>query len=134
MGSEMCIRDRVIVELINKHFPDWRRVLNECQRYSVGGIIDSAILAEFSDVKVNDLIKKLKEKDFPSVRKWTVSNLDNDPNLLFRRIYDALYTSLDGPSIAAAVLIIAKYQYQICLLYTSPSPRDLSTSRMPSSA
>ena len=103
---------KVIVELINKHFPDWRRGLNECQRYSVGGIIDSAILAEFSDLKVNDLIKKLKEKDFPSVRKWTVSNLDNDPNLLFRRIYDALYTSLDGPSIAAAVLIIAKYNYQ----------------------
>ena len=107
---------KVIVELINKHFPDWRRVLNECQRYSVGGIIDSAILAEFSDVKVNDLIKKLKEKDFPSVRKWTVSNLDNDPNLLFRRIYDALYTSLDGPSIAAAVLIIAKYQYQMAFV------------------
>ena len=91
-------------------------MLNECQRYSVGGIIDSAILAEFSDVKVNDLIKKLKEKDFPSVRKWTVSNLDNDPNLLFRRIYDALYTSLDGPSIAAAVLIIAKYQYQMAFV------------------
>ena len=107
---------KVIVELINKHFPDWRRVLNECQRYSVGGIIDSAILAEFSDVKVNDLIKKLKEKDFPSVRKWTVSNLDNDPNLLFRRIYDALYTSLEGPSIAAAVLIIAKYQYQMAFV------------------
>tara|TARA_R100001443_G_scaffold84824_1_gene91480 strand:- start:1091 stop:2035 length:945 start_codon:yes stop_codon:yes gene_type:complete len=107
---------KVIIELINKHFPDWRRVLNECQRYSVGGIIDSAILAEFSDVKVNDLIKKLKEKDFPSVRKWTVANLDNDPNLLFRRIYDALYTSLDGPSIAAAVLIIAKYQYQMAFV------------------
>ena len=107
---------KVIIELINKHFPDWRRVLNECQRYSVGGIIDSARLAEFSDVKVNALIKKLKEKDFPSVRKWTVANLDNDPNLLFRRIYDALYTSLDGPSIAAAVLIIAKYQYQMAFV------------------
>ncbi len=107
---------KVIAELINKHFPDWRRVLNECQRYSVGGKIESAILAEFSDVKVNDLIKKLKGKDFTAVRKWTVANLDNDPNLLFRRIYDALSVSLDGPSIAAAILIIAKYQYQMAFV------------------
>ena len=91
-------------------------MLNECQRYSVGGKIESAILAEFSDVKVNDLIKKLKAKNFSEVRKWTVSNLDNDPNLLFRYIYDALLVSLDGPSIAAAVLIIAKYQYQMAFV------------------
>ena len=57
--------NKVLVELINKHFPDWRRVLNECQRYSASGQIDSGILATFSDVKVNDLVKKLKEKDFP---------------------------------------------------------------------
>ena len=61
---------KVLAELINKHFPDWRRVLNECQRYSVGGKIDTGILAHFSDVKVNDLIKNLKEKNFPEVRKW----------------------------------------------------------------
>ena len=103
---------KVIVELINKHFPDWRRVLNECQRYSVGGKIDSGILAHFSDVKVNDLIKNLKEKDFSEVRKWCVNNLDNDPTVLLRRIYDSLYTSLVPRSIPAAVLIIAKYQYQ----------------------
>ena len=59
---------KVIVELINKHFPDWRRVLNECQRYSVGGKIDSGILATFSDVSVNDLIRNLKDKNFPEVR------------------------------------------------------------------
>ena len=59
---------KVLAELINKHFPDWRRVLNECQRYSVGGKIDSGILAHFSDVKVNDLIKNLKEKNFAEVR------------------------------------------------------------------
>ena len=103
---------RVLAELINKHFPDWRRVLNECQRYSVGGQIDSGILASFSDVSVNELTKNLKEKNFPEVRKWIVSNLDNDPNVLLRRAYDALYEVLDGPSIAAAVLIVAKYQYQ----------------------
>jgi DNA polymerase III delta prime subunit len=107
---------KVLAELINKHFPDWRRVLNECQRYSVGGKIDSGILAHFSDVKVNDLIKNLKEKNFPEVRKWCVNNLDNDPSVLLRRIYDNLYTSLVPATIPSAVLILAKYQYQIAFV------------------
>ena len=80
------------------------------------GKIDSAILASFGDVKVNDLIQKLKQKDFQAVRKWVVSNLDNDPGVLLRRVYDALYNTMEGPSIAAAVLIIAKYQYQIAFV------------------
>ena len=107
---------KVLVELINKHFPDWRRILNECQRYSVGGCIDSGILATFSDIAVNDLVKNLKEKNFPEVRKWVVSNLDNDSSVLLRRIYDALYESLVPSTIPAAVLIIAKYQYQIAFV------------------
>ena len=107
---------KVLLELINKHFPDWRRILNECQRYSVGGKIDSGILAHFSDVKVNDLIKNLKEKNFPEVRKWCVNNLDNDPAVLLRRIYDSLYDSLVPSTIPAAVLILAKYQYQIAFV------------------
>ena len=117
LDTERCESDKkVLAELINKHFPDWRRVLNECQRYSAGGAIDSAILAEFSDVNVNDLIKKLKAKSFPEVRKWVVSNLDNDPSVLLRRLYDGLLVALEGPSIAAAVLIIARYQYQIAFV------------------
>ena len=107
---------KVIVQLINKHFPDWRRVLNECQRYSVGGKIDSGILAAFSDIAVNDLVKNLKEKNFPEVRKGVVSNLDNDTAVLLRRIYDVLYTALIPSTIPAAVLIIAKYQYQIAFV------------------
>ena len=107
---------KVLAELINKHFPDWRRVLNECQRYSVGGKIDTGILAHFSDVKVNDLIKNLKTKNFAEVRKWCVNNLDNDPSVLLRRIYDSLYTSLVPATIPAAVLILAKYQYQIAFV------------------
>ncbi len=103
---------RVLAELINKHFPDWRRVLNECQRYSVGGEIDTGILSSVSEIKTDDLIKSLKAKNFPEVRKWVVSNLDNDSGVLLRRVYDACYETLDGPSIAAAVLIVAKYQYQ----------------------
>ena len=107
---------KVLAELINKHFPDWRRVLNECQRYSVSGTIDSGILAAFSDVAVDDLIKNLKAKNFPEVRKWVVSNMDNDTAVLFRRIYDSLYESLVPSTIPAAVLIIAKYQYQIAFV------------------
>jgi DNA polymerase III delta prime subunit len=107
---------KVLAELINKHFPDWRRVLNECQRYSVGGEIDSGILASFSDVTVNDLIKHLKEKNFSEVRKWVVANLDNDSSLILRRVYDALYSVLLPNSIPAAVLVIAKYQYQIAFV------------------
>jgi DNA polymerase III delta prime subunit len=105
--------EKVIVELVNKHFPDWRRVLNECQRYSVGGEIDSGILASFSDVAVNDLITHLKDKNFSEVRKWVVANLDNDSSVILRRVYDSCYTCLSPQTIPAAVLIIAKYQYQI---------------------
>jgi len=107
---------KVLAQLINKHFPDWRRVLNECQRYSVGGKIDSGILATFSDVAVNDLIQNLKDKNFTEVRKWVVDNLDNDTGVLLRRIYDNLYSSLVPSTIPAAVLIIAKYQYQIAFV------------------
>ena len=108
--------NKVLVELINKHFPDWRRVLNELQRYSSSGKIDSGILASFSDVKVNGLIKNLKNKEFSEVRKWVVNNLDNDSGVLMRRIYDVLHDSLVPNSIPAAVLVLAKYQYQIAFV------------------
>ena len=107
---------KVVAQLINNHFPDWRRVLNECQRYSVSGKIDSGILAAFSDVSVNDLMKNLKTKNFSEVRKWCVDNLDNDSGVLMRRIYDAMYEVLVPNSIPAAVLTIAKYQYQIAFV------------------
>jgi len=103
---------KVVAELVTKYFPDFRRVLNECQRYSAGGKIDSGILASFSDISVNELIKNLKDKNFPEVRKWVVSNLDNDASSLLRRIYDSSFDCLSPQSIPAAVLVIAKYQYQ----------------------
>jgi len=103
---------KVLAQLINSHFPDWRRILNECQRYSTGGKIDSGILVSFSDVTVNELVKHLKEKNFSEVRKWVVSNLDNDSSIILRRVYDSLCSVLLPQSIPAAVLIIAKYQYQ----------------------
>jgi DNA polymerase III delta prime subunit len=103
---------KVVAELVSKHFPDFRRVLNECQRYSTGGTIDAGILASFSDISVNELIHNLKDKNYPEVRKWVVSNLDNDCNLILRKLYDAFYAVLVPQSIPEAVLIIAKYQYQ----------------------
>ena len=107
---------KVVAQLINNHFPDWRRVLNECQRYSVSGKIDSGILVTFSDVSVTELMKNLKTKNFSEVRKWCVDNLDNDSGVLMRRIYDSLYEVLVPGTIPAAVLIIAKYQYQIAFV------------------
>jgi DNA polymerase III delta prime subunit len=107
---------KVVAELVSKHFPDFRRVLNEIQRYSTGGKIDSGILASFSDISVNELIKHLKEKNFTEVRKWVSTNLDNDSSVILRRVYDSLYDALMPASIPAAVLIIAKYQYQIAFV------------------
>jgi DNA polymerase III delta prime subunit len=103
---------KVVAEIIKKYFPDWRRVLNECQRYSVSGKIDVGILGTFAEISTNELINYLKDKNFPEVRKWVAQNLDNDISVILRRVYDALYEKVDGPSIAAAVLIVAKYQYQ----------------------
>ena len=103
---------KVLAKLIKKHYPDWRRVLNECQRYSVGGEIDSGILVSFSETNTDELIQYLKDKNFTEVRKWVVSNLDNDPSNLLRGIYDFCYNCLVPASIPAAVLVIAKYQYQ----------------------
>lgn len=103
---------QVLIELISSHFPDFRRILNECQRYATGGKIDAGILATFADVSINELIGNLKQKNFPEVRKWVVSNLDNDITTIMRKIYDALYENLVPASIPAAVLVIAKYQFQ----------------------
>ena len=103
---------KVIVQLISKHFPDWRRVLNECQRYSVSGKIDSGILAIISDTHTKELVDYLKKKEFQNVRKWIVQNLDNDPSVILRNVYDSMYESMKSNSIPEAVLIIAKYQYQ----------------------
>ena len=107
---------KVLVELVKKHHPDWRRVLNECQRYSSSGKIDSVVLAAFSDVRMDSLMAALKDKNFKQVREWVNANLDNDPSTIMRKTYDALCSVAEGESIAAAVLIIAKYQYQIAFV------------------
>lgn len=103
---------KVVAEVIQKYFPDWRRVLNELQKYAASGKIDSGILSVISDVSVDELISALKEKNFTKVKKWVAMNIDNDVVSLYRKIYDALYPKLEGSAIAAMVLIIAEYQYK----------------------
>ena len=102
----------VVAEIITKYFPDNRRILNELQRYSVGGTIDKGLLASVSDVQLTELINSLKVKNFAGARKWVTNNLDNDPTKIYRKLYDGLYELLQPNSVPQLVLHLAKYQYQ----------------------
>lgn len=103
----------VLVEIVKKYFPDFRRTLNELQRYSANGALDAGVLAQISSIRnMNDLIKNLKDKNFSDMRKWVVANSDIDPARIFRKIYDSLYDYMKPESIPQAVVILAKYQYQ----------------------
>jgi DNA polymerase III delta prime subunit len=104
---------QVLIKIVEKFFPDYRRTLNELQRYSGSGSIDAGMIAQITDVKnLSDLIKNLKEKNFGGMRKWVVVNSDIDPTRIFRKIYDGLYEYMKPESIPQAVVIIARYQYQ----------------------
>ncbi len=102
----------VIAELLMKHMPDWRRVLNELQRYSVSGKIDSGILVNLNDVAIDKLINHLKLKNFRGMRQWVADNMDSEPAALFRKIYDNMNDYIDPQSIPQTVLILADYQYK----------------------
>jgi DNA polymerase III delta prime subunit len=104
--------DRVVAELITKYFPDYRRIINELQRYSISGNIDAGILAQVTDVKLTELISALRDKNFREVRKWVGVNSDNDSNKIFREIYDKIYDIIKPECIPLAVILIGKYQYQ----------------------
>ena len=104
--------NRVIAEVINTHFPDWRRTLNELQRYSVSGTIDAGILVNLSDVNIKQLMTCMKNKEFTNVRKWVVDNLDSDPVHLLRSVYDNLYEYVDGSTIPHCVVVLGEYQYK----------------------
>lgn len=101
-----------IVELITKHLPDWRRVINELQRYSVTGKIDSGILLNLTEESFKQLIKNLKDKNFTEVRKWVAKNGDSDSINIFRQLYDTASTNLEAGSIPQLVLILSDYQYK----------------------
>ena len=101
-----------VAELITAHFPDWRRVLNELQRYSASGQIDAGILINISNENIKELMSFVKKKEFTNVRKWIVNNLDNDANRIFRTIYDSLYDTIDHSTIPHAVVILGDFQYK----------------------
>jgi DNA polymerase III delta prime subunit len=103
--------DKVIAELVKKHFPDFRRVINELQRYSQLGKIDVGILAQIGDLSLTQIVNHMKEKDFTAVRKW-VATTELDSTTLFRKLYDSLYDILKPASIPGVVLVLADYQYK----------------------
>ena len=102
----------ILAELIMKYMPDWRRVINELQRYSTSGVIDSGILVSLNDVSVNELMSSLKMKNFKKMRQWVANNIDSDPASLFRKMYDNMNEYVEPNSIPQMVLILADYQYK----------------------
>tara|TARA_A100001011_G_scaffold400655_2_gene517261 strand:- start:2236 stop:3168 length:933 start_codon:yes stop_codon:yes gene_type:complete len=102
--------DKVLAELLMKHFPDYRRVINELQRYSASGIIDEGILSNLAELNTKDLLNSLQDKDFKKMRQWVANNYDTDPQGIYRKIYDALLDKIEQP--AHMVLLIADYQYK----------------------
>ena len=111
-GENVEFEPQVIAELIGKHFPDYRRILNELQRYSVSGKIDTGILVNLGDESYNELIKNLKAKNFNDVRKWVGKNTDIESTELFRQLYDRASEVIDQNSIPQLVLILSEYQYR----------------------
>jgi DNA polymerase III delta prime subunit len=102
----------VVAEVIKKHFPDWRRVLNELQRYSATGKIDSGILSNLQETSIKELVDLLKDRNFTEVRKWIMQNTDQDQNHIFRKFYDTSKDYFKKESIPELVLLISQYQYQ----------------------
>lgn len=104
---------QVLIKIVEKYFPDYRRLLNELQRHAVSGNIDAGIISQLDGIKsLSELIKALKDKDFGTMRKWVVINSDIDPSRIYRTVYDGLNEYLKPESIPAAVVTLAKYQYQ----------------------
>tara|TARA_Y100000022_G_scaffold767_1_gene623 strand:- start:113 stop:1048 length:936 start_codon:yes stop_codon:yes gene_type:complete len=104
--------EKVVADLINKFFPDWRRCLNELQRYSATGTIDAGILVNLSDTSIKELVSFVRDKDFKSCREWVVHNLDNDPHRIYRRIYDSLSGNVPDSAVPHCVLILGDYSYK----------------------
>jgi replication factor C small subunit len=115
-NEKVKCEDKVLAKLTKRYYPDWRRLINECQRYAASGSIDSAILVDVADINLNDLMGSLKRKEFTTVKNWVVQHMDNDPSMVMRKIYDSLYGMLKPASIPEAVLIIAKYMKDITVV------------------
>ena len=111
--EQIQYEDKVLAKLTKRYYPDWRRLINECQRYAATGSITSAILVDVADVNLDTLLSSLKKKEFTNVKNWVVQNMDNDPTMVMRKIYDSMYSVLKPSSIPEAVLVIAKYMNSI---------------------
>ena len=110
--EEISYDKKVVAELIMKHFPDFRRVLNELQRYSTSGTIDTGVLSQIADINLKELMAALKNKNFKDMRSWVALNVDNDPQKIYRKIYDTLYDYLKPTAIPQTVITLADYQYK----------------------
>ena len=111
-GEGVQYQPKAVAGVVEKYFPDWRGVLNELQRYSISGMIDSGVLVNISETNMKDLNTFLKEKDFKSIRKWVANNLDNDPSRMYRKIYDSLYVDIQPQTVPHLVLATADYSYK----------------------
>ena len=111
-AEDVTFSEKVLAEVVNKYFPDFRRTLNELQRYASTGSIDTGILATLGDAKIDSLVSALRAKKFNDVKKWVTQNIDSDPQSIMRTLYDSLASIMTPPSIPAAILIIADYQYK----------------------
>jgi DNA polymerase III delta prime subunit len=111
--EQVQYEDKVLAKLVRRYYPDWRRLINECQRYAATGAITSAILVDVADVNLDTLLASLKKKEFTNVKNWVVQHMDNDPTMVMRKVYDSMYGVLKPASIPEAVLIIAKYMNSI---------------------
>lgn len=112
-AEEVKYQDKVLAKLIARYYPDWRRLLNETQRHSASGEVNSDILIDIADINLDDLIRAMKDRNYSTVKEWVTQNLDHDPYTVLRKIYDVLYKYASNASIPNCVLIIAKYQAQI---------------------
>ena len=104
--------EKVVAEVVRKYFPDFRRTINELQRYSATGVIDAGILSSGNEFSIEKVVGHLRNKEFTNMKKWVAQNMDNEPQVIMRKIYDNLYNYFDPKSIPEAVLIISEYQYK----------------------
>jgi len=111
-SEQVAFNKDLLAQLIMKYAPDWRRVINECQRYSIGGQLETTVLNNDASGNYDSLFKSLKDKDFKKMRSWVAQNVDVDASAIFRQIYDNMYEKVDASSIPQLVLILADYQYK----------------------
>ena len=110
--EKVIYNEKVVVEVVNKFFPDFRRMLNEIQKYSASGKIDSGILASLDDESLKELLNFIKEKEFSKMRKWVALNIHNDPQTIYRKIYDSFFTKFENNSVPQAIIILSDYTYK----------------------